>query len=358
MIAIVNRRHRSYPMLSRAVPAMLPLLTLACESGSPSRPTGHETSLRQDPATDGDHDYAAGNGSAAYPGDAARPWPPGPGAEEDGGDAEDYDGGEDPLDGQLGDEDGGAPPPVNECDDVYIDGVTATAGSGIVEEQVVLLPDTPRFRISGPFQADLYVDPAHSGDIALSLRADDNILPQISAGVQEGEVVVELAQGAFCDLTELAFDVTVSNLSQVSAINAAVVRIHGLDTDSVALGGENASVIHAEGQADEWNLNFSQSSQGFFTIGHSGIVNLELASASEVTITGSATETNLNASTASQLIATTPTFETERAHVEMQGLSHARLCVRDAVDGTVADLSQLFVAGSGNVAVSGAAHRQ
>lgn len=251
------------------------------------------------------------------------------------------------------------PPRANACDQVQVKAGNqqAVAGSGVIAAHRVLVSQVPQLRIESAFRAELTVDPQHVGEVALTVRADDNVLPFVAVEVREGALVVGMKDGAYC-LTELSVEGTVGPLSGLSAINGSKVQIRGLQGQAVSVSAESGSEIDASGQAQRWDLRFENASKGTLAIGSATTVDLELENASAVSLAGSAIQTLLVADTASELLATTPSFETQTAQVDVSGISSARLCVSDAVVGSVQGLSNLRVACNGMIDVVGSAMRE
>ena len=243
------------------------------------------------------------------------------------------------------------------CNHINIGNANAILGSGVIAAQVVSVGAASKLRIEGAFRAEFAVDPQHAGDAALTIRADDNILPFVVAEVREDALVVGMKEGAYC-LTELSVEGTLFPVSEVSAVNGSRVKIRGLQGQTMAVSAENASEIDAGGQAQRWDLRFGNASKGALSIGRATAVDLELENASVVSLAGSVVEAALMASTASEILATAPGFETRTAQVDVNGISSARLCVSDAVTGKVQELSTLHVACNGKIDIDGPAMRE
>lgn len=249
------------------------------------------------------------------------------------------------------------PPRTGACDNVNVSNASAIAGSGVIAAQSTAIAHMPQLRIESAFQAELTVDPQHTGDVTLTVRTDDNILPFVVIEVRDGTLVVGMKDGAYC-LSELSVEGTVGPLSELSAADGSKVQIRGLQGQTLAMSAENASEIDATGQAQRWDLRFENASKGSLSLGGATTVDLELVNASAVSLAGTAAETLLVADTASELLATTPSFETRTAQVDVNGISSARLCVSDAVAGNVQALSTLRIACNGKIEVVGTAMRE
>lgn len=240
----------------------------------------------------------------------------------------------------------------------HVSGQRVIAGSGHIVERVITLPQMSRVCIGSAFKATLTVDPHHRGEIALRIRADDSVLPFVVAEPRAGAIFVGLRTGAFSGVTELSVVATLGSLSELSAIHAASACVHNAEGEEVTLHADNGSHLVACGRAQRWTLRLANASRGHLSFNGSAAVHVQLATCSHLSLAGSAAVTEIEANTTSTVLGTRPAFETRRAHVKLGGLSHARLCVRDAISGELRGFSRLFVSGEARIDVKGAVHRE
>jgi hypothetical protein len=226
-------------------------------------------------------------------------------------------------------------------------------GNGRVGQTRVAVVASARICIGHGFRAAVTVDPRHAGEVELSIRADENVLPHVVAGLQAGVVVVGLGRGRFSRLTELSVETTVSRLSEIVADHASRVCVRGLHGSNVSLRADHASRVDAAGQVERWHVELANASSGRVVAEQASTICARLAQASELTLEGSAAHTVLEATGASRLLASSSRFETGRAHVDLNALSSASFYARDVVTGQLRGLSKLRIAGGAQIAVDG-----
>jgi hypothetical protein len=97
-----------------------------------------------------------------------------------------------------------------------------------------------------------------SGVEALSVTAEDNILPLVRTAVVGGRLVLGLAPGTNLGTTrEILFEVTAHTLSAIDASGATRVELAGLETDTFSLQASGASRITGSGAARALQLELS-----------------------------------------------------------------------------------------------------
>jgi hypothetical protein len=87
---------------------------------------------------------------------------------------------------------------------------------------------------------------------ALTITADDNILPLVTAEVYGDELVLGTRSDAtFASPNNIVFNLTVADLEALAVFGAAAADIRGLDAGRFAVQIEGAAAVTATGRADQ-----------------------------------------------------------------------------------------------------------
>lgn len=90
------------------------------------------------------------------------------------------------------------------------------------------------------------------GAEALTVTADDNVLPLVTTEVFGDELVLgTLSDQTFASASNIVYTLTVADLEALAVLGAAAAEIRGLDADRFAVQIEGAAVVTAAGRADE-----------------------------------------------------------------------------------------------------------
>ena len=93
------------------------------------------------------------------------------------------------------------------------------------------------------------------GAEALTITADDNILPLVTAEVFGEELVLgTLPDQTFASANNIVYRLTVADLEALAILGAAAAEIRSLEADRFAIQIEGAATVTATGQADEQNV--------------------------------------------------------------------------------------------------------
>lgn len=121
-------------------------------------------------------------------------------------------------------------------------------GSGIPATEARSVAGFSRVRLDGV--GHLIVEPGAAE--ALTVTADDNILPLVIAEVYGDELRLGTDPGAtWASPNPLVFTLTVADIEALAVYGAASAEIRGLDARSFAVHVEGAGVVTAAGRADE-----------------------------------------------------------------------------------------------------------
>jgi hypothetical protein len=229
-----------------------------------------------------------------------------------------------------------------------------TVGSGIISERIISAPVTQRIHITGPFQAELTVDPALRDDICLRFRADDNVLPRVGAKLRDGVLSIGLEDGMYSDLSALKVSARVGPLSELVTSGRASASVHAVSGPRIALTAAHASVIRADGNAQRWDLSAAGQSLIRLRAVCAEQITVDACDASTVQLEGACAELCLSLHGAARLLAARPAFVAQRAQLELAGAARASLCTSERVAGRVRFPSRLRLACRGAIDLQGA----
>jgi hypothetical protein len=127
-------------------------------------------------------------------------------------------------------------------------------GSGVVVTEAREVSGFARVTLHGV--GHLVVE--QGGAEALTVTADENILPLVTAEVFGGELVLGTLPGqTFASANNIVYTLTVAELEALTVLGAAAAEIRGLDADRFALQVDGAAVVTAAGRADEQDVVLS-----------------------------------------------------------------------------------------------------
>ena len=93
---------------------------------------------------------------------------------------------------------------------------------------------------------------------ALTITADDNILPLVTAEVYGDELMLGTLPGTrFASPHNIVYSLTVVDLEALAVLGAAVVEIRRLQTDRFAIRIDGVAVVTATGRADEQDVGLA-----------------------------------------------------------------------------------------------------
>lgn len=136
--------------------------------------------------------------------------------------------------------------------------INEAVGSGIVksESRQVSGFDEVRFRGSG----ELLIE--QTGSESLTIEAEDNILPLLTADVENGKLILGLRPGTrIVTRKPIIFRLTVKQLKAVEASGSGSTQIRGLNTDRFAFNGSGSIEVGVAGRADDQEVTFSGSGE-------------------------------------------------------------------------------------------------
>ena len=227
-------------------------------------------------------------------------------------------------------------------------------GSGVVAERIITAPCTPKIVISGPFQAQLTVDPAQSDDFSLRFRADDNVLPRVRARLRDGVLEIGLDDGTYSDLSELKVSARVGRLSELVTSGRACASVQHLNGGTIAFTAAHASVIHVEGRARHWPLAAAGQSMVRLRAASAEQIAVHACDASTVQLEGACRALDVTLLGAARLLAARPAFVAQRAQLELSGAARASVCTSEKVAGRVRFPARLTLACRGAIDLLGA----
>ena len=229
-----------------------------------------------------------------------------------------------------------------------------TVGSGVIAERIITAPCTPRIVITGPFQAQLTVDPSQHDDFCLRFRADDNVLPRVRARLRDGVLEIGLEDGMYSDLSELKVTARVGQLSELATSGRACASVQHLDGHAIALTAAHASVIHVDGRARHWQLAAAGQSLIRLRAASAERVSVSASDASTVQLEGACPDLDVSLSGAARLLAVRPAFVAQRAQLDLSGAARASLCTSERVAGRVRFPARLTLSCRGAIDLQGA----
>ena len=90
------------------------------------------------------------------------------------------------------------------------------------------------------------------GAEALTVTADDNVLPLVTTEVFGDELVLGTQSGqTFVSANNIVYTLTIADLEELAVLGAAAAEVRGLDADRFVVHIEGAAVVTAAGRADE-----------------------------------------------------------------------------------------------------------
>jgi hypothetical protein len=124
-------------------------------------------------------------------------------------------------------------------------------GSGILATEARNVAGFSRVSLDGV--GHLIVE--QGGAEALTITADDNILPLVTAEVYGDELRLGTDPGAsWASPNPIVFTVTVASIEALGVFGAVAAEIRGLDADRFAVRIEGAATVTAAGRADEQDV--------------------------------------------------------------------------------------------------------
>jgi Putative auto-transporter adhesin, head GIN domain len=131
---------------------------------------------------------------------------------------------------------------------VSIPGTVIGSGNSASEDRT--LGEFHALNVSAAIRATVSVgSPQH-----ITVTADDNILPMVSASVSNGELQLSM-QGTVTTRTPVSVDIVVPALDSLTATSAARIDVTGLTADALKVVANSAGTISAAGQATSLNVN-------------------------------------------------------------------------------------------------------
>ncbi len=89
---------------------------------------------------------------------------------------------------------------------------------------------------------------------ALTVSADDNILPLVTAEVYGDELVLGTDGQTFASANPIVFRLTVTDFEALAVLGAAGAEVRGLDAVRFALQIDGAAAVSAQGRVDEQEI--------------------------------------------------------------------------------------------------------
>ena len=120
-------------------------------------------------------------------------------------------------------------------------------GSGVVKTETRTVSGFSKVALN--LVGKLYIE--RNGSEALTISADDNILPLIQTRVRNGVLTIELDRATnLMQVNDLTYRVSVKNLDELSVNGAAEVLVSGLDSESFDVVINGAGKVTASGKAE------------------------------------------------------------------------------------------------------------
>lgn len=121
-------------------------------------------------------------------------------------------------------------------------------GSGIPATEARDVPGFSRVTLRGV--GHLIVEPGAAP--ALTVSADDNILPLVTAEVSGDELVLgTLPDQTFASAKPIVFHLTVTDFEALAVLGAAGAEVRGLEVERFTLQVDGAAAVTAQGRVDE-----------------------------------------------------------------------------------------------------------
>jgi hypothetical protein len=201
----------------------------------------------------------------------------------------------------------------------------SVAGSGVVISETRTLDDFTSISVDYP--ADITV---HQGETqTVTIKADDNLIPQIVTRVSGSKLYIEEKNVAFNQRVNptktVQIDLTVKNLTIISFPSAGTVDVEGLKTDSLELDTSGAGKITLN------NLNVQN--LGVDLSGAGGIEVMGTAKSLDLNISGVGSFNGQNLSVAS-------------ASVDISGVGSATLWVTQELTANISGVGSVNYYGS------------
>jgi hypothetical protein len=147
---------------------------------------------------------------------------------------------------------------------------TTTEGSGVAATEVRSLPAFSALDMAGTSNVSVRV----GGKQAVVVRADDNLIKQVTTEVRGGELVVSNT-GSFKAQTPMTVAVTVPRLEGATLSGSGIVSVEGAEGQDFAVRVPGSGVLTAAGTVDRLDAS----------LGGTGDVRLQGLAAREVTAT-------------------------------------------------------------------------
>jgi hypothetical protein len=156
-------------------------------------------------------------------------------------------------------------------------GAADVQGSGVLARESRDVRGVARVRLHGVGHLIIEQGPAE----ALTITADDNILPLVTAEVYGDELVLGTMSGrTFASPNNIVFALTVADLDALAVLGAAGAEIRGLDADRLAIHLDGAAAVTASGRAAEQDVILSGVATYDARALDSGLVRLDVAGVS------------------------------------------------------------------------------
>lgn len=198
-------------------------------------------------------------------------------------------------------------------------------GSGSVKSESRQVQGFDRVQIAGVGTLTITQGSAE----ALTVQAEDNLLPRLRSDVQDGALLLAPSPGTIIRPTRpIRYDLTVKQLRAIAVSGAAEVGGGGLDAGQLTLDVSGAC-----------RMNLTRLTASALTV--------RLSGSSSVTVSGQAPQQTVSISGAGRYVASD--LESQRATASISGAGQAALRVSDSLSVTISGAGRVRYAGSPTV---------
>ncbi len=190
-------------------------------------------------------------------------------------------------------------------------------GSGKAGSESRDLGPFTKLRISGGLKAVLTNGPFGK----VTVKADDNLLPQIKTKIDRGTLVITI-DGSVTTRNDMVVEATLPAIDEISALGAASVMAQDFTLEQVNINTDGAASVVIQGTTKKAFVKATGSSKVRLDLA-GGDMNAEITGASRLTVGGTARKASVRVTGASSFDA--PELIIEGGKLVVSGASNAKI---------------------------------
>jgi predicted small secreted protein len=137
-------------------------------------------------------------------------------------------------------------------------GLNSVSGSGNITSESRTISGVSSVSLAGTGQ--LIIE--QTGNEALTITADDNLLPYLSSDVRGSKLVLGIKDGTnISPSKEVVYRLEVKKLDEIEVSGAGTVEAKGINTDRLSVNGAGSTAITAAGQAERQEISITGSGE-------------------------------------------------------------------------------------------------